>query len=195
MGDFWFYITLGLDHVLDLSAYDHILFLTALSLPFTFRSWKKVLVLVTVFTIAHCTSLGLSVYGIVVMDSGLIEFFIPLTILFTAIFNMIYLISKTKERSILLHTLATTFFGLIHGFGFSNYFKMLVSGQGEEKIRPLLGFATGIELSQVLIVMAVLVCAYIAQSFLRLKQDYFIMGGSILVIFIAVPMLAATYPW
>ena len=59
MENFWFYIELGLNHVLDFSAYDHILFLTALSLPFTFKSWKKVLILATVFTIAHCFSLGL----------------------------------------------------------------------------------------------------------------------------------------
>lgn len=194
MSNFWFYIELGLNHVLDFSAYDHILFLTALSLPFTFKSWKKVLVLATVFTIAHCTSLGLSVYEVVVMDSGLIEFLIPVTILSTAIFNLVYLKSKAKEKSILLHILATAFFGLIHGFGFSNYFKMLMTGE-EEKLSPLLGFAGGIELSQVLIVMAVLALAYIIQSFFRVKQVFFVTGASILVILITIPMLVATFPW
>ncbi|MBD1259886.1 HupE/UreJ family protein [Maribacter polysiphoniae] len=194
MSNFWFYIELGLNHVLDFSAYDHILFLTALSLPFTFKSWKKVLVLATVFTIAHCTSLGLSVYEVVVMDSGLIEFLIPVTILSTAIFNLVYLKSKAKEKSILLHILATGFFGLIHGFGFSNYFKMLMAGE-EEKLSPLLGFAAGIELSQVLIVMAVLALAYIIQSFFKVKQVFFVTGASILVILITIPMLVATFPW
>ena len=193
MENFWFYIELGLNHVLDFSAYDHILFLTALSLPFTFKSWKKVLILATVFTIAHCFSLGLSVYEVVVMDIGLIEFLIPVTILLTAIFNLVYLKSKAKEKSILLHILATAFFGLIHGFGFSNYFKMLMSGE-EEKLSPLLGFAAGIELSQVLIVLSVLALAFIIQSVFKLKQGYFVKGASILVILITIPMLIETFP-
>lgn len=194
MGNIWFYIELGLNHVLDFSAYDHILFLIALSLPFTFKSWKKVLVLATVFTIAHCLSLGLSVYGIVVMDTGLIEFLIPMTILFTAIFNLMYLKSEAKEVNILLPVLATAFFGLIHGFGFSNYFKMLMSGE-EEKLSPLLGFAAGIELSQILIVLTVLILVYVARAIFKVKQGYFISITSILIILITIPMLVATFPW
>lgn len=194
MENFLFYIELGLDHVLDFTAYDHILFLVALSLPFTFKSWKRVLVLVTVFTIAHCLSLGLSVYGIVSMDVGLIEFLIPVTILFTAIFNLIYIKSVASERSIALHVVATAFFGLIHGFGFSNYFKMLMSGE-DEKLSPLLGFATGIELSQVLIVLIVLALAFVTQSYLKVKQGHFVRLASILVIIITIPMLIATFPW
>ncbi|MBT8301801.1 MAG: HupE/UreJ family protein [Maribacter sp.] len=194
MENFLFYIELGLDHVLDFAAYDHILFLAALSLPFTFKSWKRVLVLVTVFTIAHCLSLGLSVYDIMVVNVGLIEFLIPVTILFTAVFNLLYIKSTSRERSIVLHVLATAFFGLIHGFGFSNYFKMLMSGE-DEKLSPLLGFATGIELSQVLIVLLVLGLAHVIQSFLKVKRQYFVTLASILVISITIPMLIATFPW
>ncbi|WP_338039197.1 HupE/UreJ family protein [Maribacter litopenaei] len=127
MENFWFYINMGLNHVLDLSAYDHILFLSALAIPFTFKNWKKVLLLATVFTITHCLSLMLSVFEIVVMDVSLIEFLIPVTIFLTAIFNIVYLKSLQGYKSILLHVVSTAFFGLIHGFGFSNYFKMLIS--------------------------------------------------------------------
>ncbi|MDE3742334.1 HupE/UreJ family protein [Maribacter polysaccharolyticus] len=194
MANFWFYIELGLHHVLDISAYDHILFLAALSLPFTFKNWKKIVILATVFTIAHCLSLGLSVYEVLVIDSGLIEFLIPVTILLTAIFDLVYLKSNTAEKSIALHILATTFFGLIHGFGFSNYFKMLMAGE-EEKLTPLLGFAGGIELSQVLIVLSVLSITYLVLSAFKLKRDYFILAASILIIFITIPMLIATFPW
>ena len=194
MGNFWFYIELGLDHVLDFAAYDHILFLIALCLPFSFKSWKKVLVLATVFTLAHCLSLGLSVYEIMVMDVGLIEFLIPMTILFTAIFNLLYVKSVSKDKNIVLHVLATTFFGLIHGFGFSNYFKMLMSGE-DERLSPLLGFAAGIELSQVLIVLIVLTLTYTIQSFLKLKEGLFITIASILIVFITIPMLIDTFPW
>ena len=106
-----------------------------------------------------------------VMDVGLIEFLIPMTILFTAIFNLLYVKSVSKDKNIVLHVLATTFFGLIHGFGFSNYFKMLMSGE-DERLSPLLGFAAGIELSQVLIVLIVLTLTYTIQSFLKLNKVF-----------------------
>ena len=194
MQDFIFYIKLGLNHVLDFSAYDHILFLAALALPFTFKSWKKVLLLATIFTIAHCFSLYLSVYEIVVMDVGLIEFLIPVTIFATALFNLNYIWAGQVNKSIALHILATAFFGLIHGFGFSNYFKMLMAEE-ENKLMPLLGFAAGIELSQVLIVLVVLAISYLFLFVLRVKSTLFILVSSILIILVTIPMLIAAFPW
>ncbi|WP_282160029.1 HupE/UreJ family protein [Ulvibacterium marinum] len=193
MQDFWFYIKLGLDHVLDFSAYDHILFLYALAVPFTFKSWKKVVLLATVFTITHCLSLSLSAYEMVVMDVAWIEFLIPVTILLTALFNLVYVKASRANNSMLLHFLATAFFGLIHGFGFSNYFKMLIAGE-EEKLSPLLGFATGIEIAQVLIVLSVLVLAYLFRSGLKVSQSLFVGIVSILIICITIPMLVNTFP-
>lgn len=194
MDNVWFYVQLGLNHVLDFLAYDHILFLAALSLPFTFKDWKKVLLLATVFTIAHCASLVLSVYGILVMDVAFIEFLIPVTIFATAVFNLFYNQTKSQEKNIVLHLLATLFFGLIHGFGFSNYFKMLLAGE-EEKFAPLIGFALGIEFSQVIIVLSVLAVAYVLQSALNVKQHTFVLFGSILVLLITIPMLINAFPW
>ncbi len=194
MEDFWFYIKLGLDHVLDFSAYDHILFLTALAIPFTFRHWKKVLILATVFTVTHCLSLMLSVYGIVELDVSLIEFLIPVTVFLTALFNILYLKMLQGEKSMALPIVATAFFGLIHGFGFSNYFKMLISGS-DEKVTPLIGFAAGIEMSQVTIVLSVLVLAYLVQSILKVKQSVFIWVASIMVLLITIPMLYQAFPW
>lgn len=194
MQDFWFYVKLGLDHVLDFSAYDHILFLSALAIPFTFKNWKKVLVLATIFTIAHCLSLMLSVYEIVVMDVSLIEFLIPVTIFLTVIFNIIYLKTLKDQRTILLHMVATTFFGLIHGFGFSNYFKMLMSGE-EEKLGPLLGFATGIELSQVTIVLLILALAFVVQTVVKVKYQLFVWVASSIVLLITLPLIYQTFPF
>ncbi|MCK0144247.1 HupE/UreJ family protein [Arenibacter sp. F26102] len=194
MGDFGFYIMLGLEHVLDLEAYDHILFLAALTIPFTFVDWKKVLVLATVFTIAHCFSLGLSVYEVVVVDVSLIEFLIPVTIFFTGIYNLIGSRKTTDQKNMAAYLTATGFFGLVHGFGFSNYFKMLMAGE-EEKISPLLGFAAGIEISQILILLAVLSGNYIVRSLFKVKQPSFIQIMSIIVLFITIPMLITTFPW
>ncbi|MEK6152689.1 HupE/UreJ family protein [Flavobacteriaceae bacterium 3-367] len=193
MQEFWFYIELGLDHVLDFSAYDHILFLAALALPFTFREWKKVVILATVFTVAHCLSLALSVYETVTVAVNWIEFLIPVTIFLTALFNLFYVKRGTKVGKAGVHLWATAFFGLIHGFGFSNYFKMLMAEE-ENKGLPLLGFATGIELSQVLIILLILALAYVLQSIVKVKQAVFIVIFSIIVMIMTIPMMVSTFP-
>ncbi|CAG2531614.1 HupE / UreJ protein [Maribacter dokdonensis] len=194
MQEFWFYIKLGLQHVLDINAYDHILFLTAMALPFTFKSWKNVLWLATVFTITHCLALVFSVYEIMVVDATWIEFLIPVTILATALFNIVDVLLLKENRTIWFHMLATGFFGLVHGFGFSNYFKMMIMGE-EDKLAPLLGFAGGIELSQVVIVLLVLVLAFVVQTLMNVKQRAFILVGSIVVILITLPLLYETFPF
>ncbi|MEP5431557.1 MAG: HupE/UreJ family protein, partial [Flavobacteriaceae bacterium] len=193
MQEFWFYIKLGLQHVLDINAYDHILFLTAMALPFTFKSWKNVLWLATVFTVTHCLALVFSVYEIMVVDATWIEFLIPVTILATALFNIVDVLLLKENRTIWFHMLATGFFGLVHGFGFSNYFKMMIMGE-EDKLAPLLGFAGGIELSQVVIVLLVLVLAFVVQTLMNVKQRVFILVGSIVVILITLPLLYETFP-
>lgn len=191
--EFWFYVQLGLRHVLDINAYDHILFLTALALPFTFKSWKNVLVLATVFTITHCLALVLSVYEWLIVDVGWIEFLIPITIFLTAGYNLFSSQVQSETRQIWFHLLATGFFGLVHGFGFSNYFKMMIMGE-DDKSGPLFGFAFGIELSQVIIVLLVLVLAYITQSIFRVKQRLFVIVGSVLIMLVALPLLYHTLP-
>ncbi|PCJ92850.1 MAG: HupE / UreJ protein [Flavobacteriaceae bacterium] len=193
MQEFWFYIKLGINHVLDFGAYDHILFLAALAIPFTFKNWKKVVLLATVFTVFHCMSLALSVYEIVAMNASWIEFLIPVTILLTALFNVLNIRKNVHHNTIVLQLLVTSFFGLIHGFGFSNYFKMLMAGE-EYKVNPLLGFASGIEISQVLIIGCVLVFAYQTQSIFKVKQPLFILICSVLIILITIPMLIKTFP-
>lgn len=193
MQEFWFYIQLGLEHVLDFGAYDHILFLSALAIPFSFKSWKSVLILATIFTIAHCTSLALSAFDVLTVDVGLIEFLIPVTILLTALFNLWHVYKGSKTVNLKLHLAATTFFGLVHGFGFSNYFKMLMAEE-EDKVTPLLGFATGIELSQVTIILVILALVAVVQDLIKVKRTIFIVLASILVICITIPLLIATFP-
>ena len=194
MQDFWFYIKLGLDHVLDINAYDHILFLTALALPFTFKSWKKVVVLATVFTITHCASLALSSYDLVLMDAGLIEFLIPVTIVMTAIFNLLYVKTGAEGNNMWLHVLATAFFGLIHGFGFSNYFKMLMAEE-DDTLSPLLGFALGIEVSQVIIVLSVLIVSLLVSSLTKAKHSVYVAFVSVLIILLTIPILIESFPF
>tara|TARA_R110000796_G_scaffold37722_3_gene95103 strand:+ start:56555 stop:57139 length:585 start_codon:yes stop_codon:yes gene_type:complete len=194
MQDFWFYIKLGLNHVLDFGAYDHILFLSALAIPFTFKSWKKVLVLATIFTFTHCLSLALSAFDVLTVDVTLIEFLIPITIVITAVFNLIYATSEIQDKNLVVHGVATAFFGLVHGFGFSNYFNMLMAEE-DDKITPLIGFAGGIELSQVSIILSILLIAFLTQNLAKLKQSLYIIIASVIVLLITIPVLIKTYPF
>ncbi len=194
MYDFWFYCKLGINHVLDWGAYDHVLFLTALTAPFTFKHWKKVIVLATLFTVAHCLSLLLSAYSFVKVNVELVEFLIPLTILLTAFYNIRQaFVAQTKNKGYLLE-FATSFFGIIHGFGFSNYFNMLMS-DSDEKIGPLMGFASGIEISQIIVIFSILLVAYIMQNKFRMKRSVFTILISSAIALLTIPMLRNSWPW
>ncbi|WP_276168496.1 HupE/UreJ family protein [Zobellia alginiliquefaciens] len=193
MEEFLFYIKMGLNHVLDVNAYDHILFLAALAVPFSFKNWKKVVLLATVFTIAHCLSLSLSAYDAVTVDVSLIEFLIPVTIMMTAVFNLVFMRNMATVKNMQGHVLATLVFGLIHGFGFSNYFRMLMAEE-DSKLVPLLGFAAGIELSQVTIVVSVLALSWVVITITKLKKVLFVVITSILIILLTIPMLIRTFP-
>ena len=89
MGDFILYFKLGLQHVLDFAAYDHILFLIVLAVVFSFNQWKKALWLITFFTIGHTLTLALAAYDILKIRIDIIEFLIPVTIFITGMFNVL----------------------------------------------------------------------------------------------------------
>lgn len=188
MTDFWFYCKEGLFHVLDWNAYDHILFLIVLTVPYTFSGWKKLLYLVSVFTIGHALALFLGAYEVVKVSSTLIELLIPITIIITAIYN-IFTAGKIKQSQKLgIYVATTLFFGFIHGFGFSTYFKMMTAGSSN-KLIPLLSYTVGIEIAQLAIVLAVLILGFIGLSLFRItKRDWIIIGSSI-VIGVVIPIL------
>jgi len=193
MQEFWFYIQLGFNHVLDISAYDHVLFLAALAIPFSFKTWKKVLLLATIFTIAHCLSLTASVYELKTISASLIEFLIPITIILTALYNIYAAYFKKINQNFAFHMIITAFFGGIHGFGFSSYFKMLMTNENE-KLIPLLGFATGIEASQSIIILIILLFIYFSKSIFQIKQYIIVIIISVLIIGITLPLLVKAYP-
>ena len=99
MSEFWLYFKIGLNHVLNIHAYDHVLFLTALMIPYTFKDWKRVLTLVTLFTLGHTLSLFLAVFGIVSVNPIYVEFLIPITILTTALFHLFTAGKSAKVES------------------------------------------------------------------------------------------------
>lgn len=186
MSDFWLYFKLGLEHVLDWKAYDHLLFLITICLAYSFNSWKRLLLLVTVFTLGHTLSLLLSNYDVVNVSAPLIEFLIPITILAAALFTIFKARKFERSQKMGILYLITVFFGLIHGLGFAGYYKM-INSDGE--LFPLLEFALGIEVAQIIIVLGVLILAYVAQNFLGLKRRDWILVIASVVVGMVIPML------
>lgn len=193
MDEFILYCTLGFKHVLDLTAYDHLLFLIVLVVIFNFHQWKKVLWLITFFTIGHSITLGLAAYGVVNIRLDIVEFLIPITILITGIFNLINTnkSSDGKEKITLFFAL---FFGLIHGLGFSNYFRSMI-GKEEDKFFPLLEFAFGIEAAQIIIVFVILIIGMLLQRLLNVSRRDWILVTSAIVIWEVIPMIYNRIFW
>jgi hypothetical protein len=195
MSEFWVYFQIGLHHVLDIQAYDHVLFMMALVLPFTFKDWKRLLFSVTLFTLGHTTALLLSVYEILVIKATIVELLIPITILTTAVFNLFTLGKTNRKENLNLVYLITLFFGIIHGLGFSNYFKTLLGGSSNSKLVPLLEFALGIEGAQITVVVAMLIVAYSVQSLFKFSRRDWILVGSAFIIGVVVPMILENEIW
>src|ERR1700761_7832608 len=127
MDDFKLYFSIGTHHILTWEALDHILFVAALCLRYLIKDWKKVVVLVTAFTIGHSITLALSALGVIHFDTRWIEFLIPLTIVATAVNNLTQRKSQLEHPSRLpLIYFFALFFGLIHGLAFASSLLSLI---------------------------------------------------------------------
>lgn len=188
MEDFLFYTKLGLNHILDPNAYDHLLFLVALTLPYLFKQLRQLVVLVTFFTIGHTISLWAASAGIIRISASWVEFLIPITILLTAL-HVLYWNRTITTKSSAPFTLLALFFGIIHGLGFSNYFSMVFSDKGIGL--PLLYFTFGIEAAQILVVIAVVFINTVLSHLGVSKRDRLLVGSSI-IIGILVPILISS---
>ena len=194
------YLELGFDHISDINAYDHILFLVALCAIYQLKEWKKILVLVTAFTIGHSITLALAALDVVSFPKDLIEFLIPVTILITSLYNVftksLNTSTTTFNQRLNIRYLFALFFGLIHGMGFSNYLRqMLMPGQEDELISQLLAFNIGVELGQLLIVAVIMGVAYLVLGLFKAKQrdwTLFISGAAAGV---ALILMKDTFPF
>ena len=186
--DFWFNVQYGVNHVLDINGYDHVLFLIVLTIPYLFKDWKRVLVLVSVFTLGHTLSLVLAAYNVVSVNGKLVEFLIPITILIVAVFNVFTAGKKAKSEKIGVIFFSTLFFGIVHGLGFAREFKMMVGG-AENKLMTLIEFALGIEFAQIIIVFVVLFIGFLMQTVFRFSKRDWIMVVSAIVIGLVIPMI------
>lgn len=169
MSTFSVYLQLGFEHILDINGYDHILFVIALCTLYTFTDWKKVLILITAFTIGHSVTLALATLNVVSISSELIEFLIPVTIFITAFANIIRRTKYLTQNKIQANYWFALFFGLIHGLGFSNYLKAIM-GKSNNIVTELLAFNIGLELGQIIIVLVFLFITSIILLLFNVKQ-------------------------
>ncbi len=195
MSEFMLYLQIGLRHVLDIKAYDHVLFLTALVVAYSFKDLKKTFILVSIFTLGHTLALLLSVFDMLKINSSLVEFLIPITILCTALYNLFNAGKGGGKSNISIAVFITLFFGIIHGLGFSNYFNSILAGSPGDKFLPLLSFALGIELAQLIVVLVVLLLSFLIQYFIRNSKRNWVLITSSIIIGVVIPMLIESEIW
>jgi hypothetical protein len=193
MQDFNLYFRLGTEHILTWDAMDHILFVSALCLRYLIKDWKKVVVLVTAFTIGHSITLALSALGYVQISTKWIEFLIPVTIIATAINNLIQKLQQVEHPSRLpLIYFFALFFGLIHGLAYANTFLSLEGKEG--LVIHLLAFNLGIEVAQLLVVTIILAISFIFVQLLKISRLRWVRVASAVILIASVKMAFERFP-
>lgn len=199
MSSFITYLQLGFEHITDRAAYDHMLFIAALCAGYAAADWKRLLWLVTAFTLGHSLTLALSTYRLVEINSAFIEFLIPCTILATCVLN--YFTGRTQtaqgqnpQNGLRFRYPLVAFFGLIHGLGFSNYLKALL-GRSANVAAELLAFNVGVEIGQLVVVLAVLAVGLIFVKWLRMPPGVWNLVLSTLAAAWSILLIVKAYPF
>ena len=184
MSEFRLYLDLGVFHILDFAGYDHMLFVMAIATIYLINDWRKVLVLVTAFTIGHSITLALATLELIKYDMELIEFLIPLTISITALANLFNRDRRRFEvtqRKGYINYFFAGFFGTIHGLGFSSYLKVLL-GAEQNIIKPLFAFNIGLEIGQMVIMILFLMLSTVFVDFFGVdRRDWKLIISSIIL--------------
>lgn len=192
MQDFLFYLKLGWEHIISLDALDHQLFVLALVAVYSYNDFKKILILVTAFTIGHSVTLALSILDIVRVPTNWVEFLIPLTIAITALDNILM---KNKQKTLMtMNYYLALIFGLIHGMGFANTARVMLAKE-QSIFVPLLGFNIGLELGQLLVVIIILVVLFILLNIFRVNRKDWIMFVSSGVFSLSLKMALERLPF
>lgn len=187
MTEFWFYFKTGLDHVINGQNYAHILFIILLSVAYQFSAWKRLLVLISLFTLGHFLAVLMVSYGVVKVSLGMVGFLITIVIIFTALFN-IFTAGKEKRREKMgLLFALSLFLGLLRGLEFAPHFLNTI-GQ-KNKLLPLLEIELGVESAQLIVALIVLVLGAIVQTIFRFNKRDWVLVISSIILGISIPML------
>jgi HupE / UreJ protein len=191
MQDFDFYFGLGWHHIISKDTLDHQLFIAALAAIYLAKDWKQVLVLVTAFTIGHSLTLALSVFDVIRFNSKWVEFLIPLTIIITALSNLLQ--KKFTAQSIRINYVLALLFGLIHGMGFANSIRFIMADD-QNLGWSLFGFNVGLEAGQIIVVAALLLLSYLIVTILKINRREWVIFLSAGVFALALKMVLERFP-
>ena len=168
----------GWEHIVDINAYDHLLFVTTLCAAYQLVQWRQILVIITAFTVGHSVTLILSSLGLIPTNPTIVDILIPLTIMGTAVINIVRHDEDPGAKAIKLSYAIALLFGLVHGLAFASNFKVMMFG--ENIILPLFLFNLGIEAGQVFIVFIFMGALWLYNKFLsgeHLKWNLFVSGA------------------
>ena len=166
---------LGFYHIVDVDAPDHLLFLLALAIPFSFAKWKPLLKATLLFALGHTLSMVAVYLKWVDVPVKWVELLIPITIGLTGLLALFKAGDPNRPGVRLGMALL---FGLIHGMGFGRYYGMLAADEGLGL--GIGAFALGLEAAQVAVLLAVLLVEYLAIHALRWNKkswNLFLAGG------------------
>ena len=171
---FSLYFLLGFEHITDINGYDHILFLIALTVLYNIKKFKRVVILITAFTLGHSLSLAMAVLNYISFSSNIVEFLIPVTIIISALFGFFYKGKENVSKIHLFKYVSAVVFGFIHGLGFSNYLSNLLGSETSIGI-PLLAFNIGLEVGQVLIVLLILFISTLFVKYTKIPKQSWVL--------------------
>lgn len=191
MQDFGFYFKLGWEHIISKDALDHQLFIAALAAIYILKDWKQVLVLVTAFTIGHSLTLALSVLDVIRFSSRWVEFLIPITIVVTALTNLLQ--KEFSKKSIRINYFLALAFGLIHGMGFANSIRFMMASD-QNLGWSLFGFNVGLEVGQIAVVSGILVLSWVIMNALKVVRRDWVIFLSAAVFGLAFKMVLERFP-
>lgn len=192
MQDFLFYLKLGWEHIISLDALDHQLFVLVLIAVFGLKDWKKILWLITAFTIGHSITLAMSVLDFLRVPGTWVEFLIPVTIFITATDNI--LMRNRPKNLMQMNYYLALFFGLIHGMGFANTARVMMSEE-QNIFWPLLGFNIGLELGQIVVVAIILAVLFILVDLFKVSRKDWVMFVSSAVFALSLQMSLERIPF
>ena len=184
-------IALGMAHITDWQGYDHMLYLLALVARFDLRHAGKAALIATSFTVGHSLTLAIASLDLFRLPGDWVEFLIPVTILCTALWNL-FSEDGAGKRQRWTYLMATAF-GLIHGLGFSSFFR-ISRDETAGFIGGLFRFNLGVELGQLLIVAILLATASLirALGISERDQQIFVCGGAVAL---SLVMALERMPW
>ena len=159
------YLVLGIEHILK--GYDHLLFVACLVL--IAGTWRRILVTVTGFTVAHSITLALAALDLVRVPVPPVEAVIALSIVFLAT----EIARERRDTLTWRYPIAVAAsFGLLHGFGFASVLSEIGLPQTEIPV-ALLFFNLGVEAGQILFVGLIIgaVAALTSLGLIRRARD------------------------